>query len=152
MSFSQEERTIQRYVDGELSEADAAAFAARLLRDPALRERVSALESLRAHISTPTAAAAPPSGFCAGVLAAVRRLPERAQLEQAEVAASAVRLCARVLIAAGLVFGLGLAWHAGLLDRRGSATLEAAPAAVERELERLDQLILESMEAPRGGR
>jgi anti-sigma factor RsiW len=151
MSMSHDERTMQRYVDGELSESDAAAFAARLLREPGLRAEVAALEALTARM-TPAAPPAAPSDFTANVLTAVRRLPERAQLEQAEVTASAVRLCVRVLVAAGLLLGLGLAWHAGLLDQGGADTLEAAPAVIEQELERLDQQILDSMEAPRGGR
>ena len=102
MSMSHDERTMQRYVDGELSESDAAAFAARLLREPALRAEVAALEALAARM-TPAAPLAAPSDFTANVLTAVRRLPERAQLEQAEVTASAVRLCVRVLVAAGLL-------------------------------------------------
>jgi hypothetical protein len=63
-----------------------------------------------------------------------------------------VRLCARVLLAAGLLLGLGLAWHAGLLDGERSGQLQAAPATIEQELDRLDQLILESMEEPPRGR
>ncbi|MGC6489276.1 MAG: hypothetical protein ACON4Z_16640 [Planctomycetota bacterium] len=150
MSLSHDERMIQRYVDGELSESDAAAFAARLLREPSLREQVAVLESLSGHMA-PAAAPRAPAGFTADVLTAVRRLPERDQLAQDEVAAGAVRLCARVLVAAAVVLALGLAWHAGLMDAGGADTLEAAPAAVEQELERLDQLILESMEAPQRG-
>ena len=64
----------------------------------------------------------------------------------------AVRLCSRVLLAAALVLGVGLAWHAGLLDGGRSGALEAAPGTIEQEMERLDQLILQSMESPQGGK
>ena len=151
MSLSRDERMVQRYVDGELSEPAAAAFATRLLREPGLREQVSALQSLTSHMLPPAPSSAP-DGFTADVLTAVRRLPERVQLEQAEVAAGAVQLCVRVLIAAALVLGLGLAWHAGLLAPGVADTLEAGPPTVEQELQRLDELILESMEGPRGGK
>lgn len=151
MTLSRDDLTIQRYVDGELSEADAAAFAARMLQEPALRERVEELRAFAVGFEGDDVAAAP-AGFTAKVLDGVRRLPERAELEQLEVTAGAVRLCARVLLAAALIFGLGAAWHLGLLDGGRADTVEAAPDAVEQEMDRLDQLILEAMEEPRRGK
>lgn len=151
MSPSNDDLLIQRYVDGELSEGDAAAVAARMLREPALRERVEGLELLSLGAGGDAPVAAPP-GFTAKVLAEVRRLPARAELQQLDVAMGAVRLCSRVLLAAALVLGVGLAWHAGLLDGGRSGALEAAPGTIEQEMERLDQLILQSMESPQGGK
>ena len=151
MNPSRDDLTIQSYVDGELSEPEAAAFAARLLQEPALREQVDQLREFASGFAVEEAPRAP-AGFTAKVLAEARRLPARAELEQADVAAAAVRLCTRVLVAAALVLGLGLAWNAGLLDGGRADTLEAAPDTIEREMDRLDQLILESMEAPRGGK
>ncbi len=151
MTPSRDDLWIQRYVDGELSADDAADFSARLLREPELRARADAQQQLRSGF-VGEEAAAPPAGFTANVLAEVRRLPDRAELESMDVSAAAVRVCVRVLLAAGLLLGLGLAWNAGLLDGGRSDQLQAAPATIEKELERLDQLILESMEAPPRGR
>lgn len=151
MSPSSEDLLIQRYVDGELPAAEAAAFAARMLREPALRAQVDAMELLSRGAAADPPASAPPS-FTANVLGAIRQLPAREALEQADLASAAVRLCARVLLAAALILGAGLAWHAGLLAPSFSGTLEAAPATIEQEMERLDQQILESLEAPRGGK
>jgi len=151
MSLSRDDLMIQRYVDGELPEADAAAFAARMLQEPSLRERVEELQQFASGFAGGDSVAAP-AGFTANVLAEVRRLPDREELEQMDVAAGAVKLCMRVLIAAALIFGIGLAWHSGLLDGNRADTVEAAPDAVEKEMDRLDQLILESMEEPRRGK
>ena len=151
MSPSRDDLMIQRYVDGELPEAEAAAFAARMLQEPSLRERVEELQQFASGFAGDDAVAAP-AGFTANVLTEVRRLPERAELEQMDLAAGAVKLCTRVLLAAALILGLGLAWHAGLLDGNRADTVEAAPDAIEQEMDRLDQLILESMEEPRRGK
>lgn len=151
MSPSRDDLMIQRYVDGELPEAEAAAFAARMLQEPSLRERVEELQQFVSGFAGDDAVAAP-AGFTANVLTEVRRLPERAELEQMDLAAGAVKLCTRVLLAAALILGLGLAWHAGLLDGNRADTVEAAPDAIEKEMDRLDQLILESMEEPRRGK
>ncbi|MFN3243871.1 MAG: hypothetical protein ACE37K_20360 [Planctomycetota bacterium] len=152
MSPSRDDLMVQRYVDGQLPEAEAAAFAARMLQEPSLRERVEELQRFAVGFAEDGDAIAAPAGFTANVLAEVRRLPDRAELEQMDVAAGAVKLCVRVLLAAALILGLGLAWHSGLLDGNRADTLEAAPDAIEKEMDRLDQLILESMEEPRRGK
>lgn len=151
MNPSEEELVTQRYVDGELSSAAAADFAARLLREPALRAEVAELEKI-AHGMAADEPMAPPADFTLRVLNATRRLPGRDELEQEDVAADAVRLCTRALIAAALILGLGFAWHAGLIYSGRAGTLEAAPAEIEREMDRLDQLVMKSMEAPDGGK
>lgn len=151
MNPSVDQLMIQRYVDGELSGAAAADFAARLLREPALRKEVAELEQI-AHRVSEDEPMAPPADFILRVLNATRRLPGRDELEQQDVAADAVRLCVRALMAAALVLGLGFAWHAGLIYSGRAGTLEAAPAEIEREMDRLDQLVMESMEAPEGGK
>jgi|GEM_PF-2712366 len=151
MSPSRDDLLIQRYVDGELSDADEAVFAARLLREPALRKQVDDLERLSSRI-----VAAPPlsatAGFTADVLVRARRLPARDELEQMDFTSGAARLCLRLFLAAALIFGFGVAWHAGLVVSERASTLEAAPATIEHEMDRLDQLILQSMEAPLGGK
>ena len=70
----------------------------------------------------------------------MRQLPARDRLEQQEVGDRVVRLCRRLLLAAAVLFGLGLVWHSGLLDTR-SDQLEAAPDEIHQEMERLDALI-----------
>ncbi|MCK5945367.1 MAG: hypothetical protein KAI24_25480 [Planctomycetes bacterium] len=152
MSLCRDDLMIQRYVDGELSDADAAAFAARMLREPLLRERVEELQRFAGAFAAAPGDLRAPAGFTAGVLDEVRRLPAREELEQLDLTTGAVKLCVRVLLAAALVLGLGLAWHAGLLDGNRADTVEAAPDAIEQEMDRLDQLILESMEEPRRGK
>ncbi|HEB52766.1 MAG TPA: hypothetical protein ENI87_05885 [bacterium] len=154
MTLSHDDRQMQRYLDGELSDGEAAAFAARMLADGRLRERVEALERVRGGFAAAAEreVARAPAGFTAGVLAEVRRLPAREELQQRELFDGAVRLCRRVLLAAALLIGLGLAWHLGLLDRNRAGSVKASSGEVEREMERLDQRIVESMEAPPRGR
>ena len=139
---SQDQRLLHKYRDGEMSDSDATAFRARLAAEPVLRSGLAELDELaRGFLAGAGRTFTPPQGFTAGVLAAVRQLPSRIQLQQAEISASAMVLCRRVLIAAAILFGIGLAWHAGLFPDGRSDTLEAAPAEVEREMERLDEIV-----------
>lgn len=141
-----DDRLLHRYLDGELSEAESAAFAARMLAEGELRERVDAEQRLRRAFADVARAPTPraPAGFAANVLGEVRRLPARAELEQQEVAAGARIVCRRLLLAALVVVGVGALWHVGLLDRSRAGSVEASPAKIQQELERLDQLILEA--------
>lgn len=160
MSLSREDQQIQRYVDGQLSESDAAAFAARMLSDGGLRQRVEALEQVQAGFASvldANDAKLAPAGFTAAVMSEVRRLPGRDQLQHMDVAEGTLRWCKRLLLAAALLCGLGLAWHSGLLSSTGSSKVEAAPGDVEREMDRLDKLAMDALksgssEAPRRGR
>lgn len=134
-------KSLHRFLDGELDAAANAALRARLAAEPELRQLLAGEQRLRdgfAAARTPVVAA--PAGFTAGVLAAVRRLPSRDQLELQEVGDRIVRLCRRLLIAAAVLFGLGLVWHSGLLDAH-TDKLEAAPDEIRSEMERLDARI-----------
>lgn len=134
-------KILHRFLDGELDAAAAAALRARLAAEPDLSRSLAAEQILRGGFAAARATAiAPPAGFTAGVLAAVRQLPARDQIEREEVADRVVRLCRRLLVAAAIVFGLGLVWHSGLLDAR-SDKLEAAPDEIRTEMQRLDSLI-----------
>lgn len=143
MSFSNDDRLMQRYVDGELSETEAAAFAARILADNELRQRTEALEqvklgfvSAREHATGPAVA---PVGFASRVMAEVRGMPSREQMKQLDLSEGAVRLCRRLLLAAAVLFGLGLGWQSGIFSPNGSDKVEAAsPAEIEAEMQRLD--------------
>ncbi|MFT4513779.1 MAG: anti-sigma factor RsiW [Planctomycetota bacterium] len=156
MSFSKSDQELQRYVDGQLSESEAATFVARMLSDNGLRQRVEALEQVQtgfAAAADSSSAASAPAGFTANVMSEVRRLPSREQLQQNDMAETAARLCRRLFIAAAMLLGLGLGWQSGLLSPNGSDQIEAAtPAEVESEMQRLDDLIMQSMEAPRRGK
>ena len=154
MTLSRDDRQLQRYLDGELAGEERAAFSARLLADADLRERFERAQGLRQPFAKlrAEAPAGAPADFTASVLAEVRRLPDRALLEQQDVTSATMRLCRRMLLAAAVLCAIGIAWHAGLLDRGASATVEAAPDDVQREMERLDELILDALEAPRRGR
>jgi len=158
MSFSKTDQQLQRYLDGQLSESEAAAFAARMLSDGGLRQQVETMERVRAGFASEAGTAKAgvmraPAGFTASVMAEVRRLPSREQLQQNDIAEATVRLCRRLLLAAALLLGLGLGWHSGLLSPNGSDRIEAAtPEQVDAEMQRLDDLIMKSMETPRRGR
>ena len=137
-----DELLLHRFLDGEMDSAQAVAFEARLAAEPPLRRRLEDARALRAgfagaHAGGPT----PRAGFTAGVLAAARCLPSRPELKRDDVVVEFVRTCRRVLIAAAVLFGISLAWHAGLMNSRRSDTLTAAPNEIEQEMKRLDALI-----------
>jgi len=140
----EDERKLLRFLDGELDAAAAAVFRARLDAEPALRQRATEERGIRAGFAAARdEVVTVPAGFTASVVAAVRQLPARRELEEREVDETIVRLCRRLLVAAVLVFGLGAAWHSGLFDagsNRGNV-LEAAPDQIRSEMERLDTLI-----------
>ena len=140
-----EELLLHRFLDGELAAAQTAAFEARLAAEPLLRRHLEDARALRAgfakaqisEVTGPT----PSAGFTAGVIAAALRLPSRQEMERDDVVTGLVRGCRRLLIAAAVLFGISLAWHAGLIDGGRSATLEAAPGEVQQEMDRLDALV-----------
>lgn len=137
----QDELLLQRHLDGELDAVAAAAFRARLAAEPQLARAADEARSLHAgFLAAREATRRPSPSFTAGVLAAVRRLPDRQQLEQAEVAAGAIGTCRRILLAAAILAGLGLLWHFGFVHD-GPTTLQAAPGEIQREIDRLDALL-----------
>jgi anti-sigma factor RsiW len=144
-------KNLHRFLDGEFDAAATAAFRARLAAAPELRRQLEAERAQReAFAAARQGVVVVPAGFTSDLLAAVRRLPSRDQLEQQEAGDRVVRLCRRLLLAAMFLFGLGLVWHSGMFDAQ-SDKLEAAPDEVHREMERLDALILEGA-IERGGR
>lgn len=148
MTMSREQRSIQRYLDGELPAAEAGEFSRRLLAEPALREQVRAAETLRAgFVAGRERVVAAPTDFTARLMAEVRRQPSRQQLQEADLAGAAVRTCQRLLLAAVLCAAAGLAWHFGLFDRGRQNTLQAAPDEVQREIQRLDAILLRTDDA-----
>ncbi len=133
---------LQRYVDGELGPAAAAEFARRLDADPALRREAEALRGMAAGFAAARGPAQrAPAGFAAAVLAGVRQLPDRVQLEAAETAAQVLRICRRMLLAAVLLSGVALAVQAGLFDGDLGEPLQAAPDEIDAEIRRLDALL-----------
>jgi len=147
MRFSQQvsendQRLLYRFLDGELVADEAAACRARLEREPLLRQCLQELQDGARGFATARAETmAAPAGFNAKVLAAARRLPDRAALRESELGDRMMVLCRRLLIAAAILFGIGSLWHSGLLDGRSTDSLQASPAAVEREMKRLDGVI-----------
>lgn len=137
-----DQNLLQRYRDNEMDQAERTTFQTRLDGEPELRLGLTDLEELGAGFAAGRAAAfAAPAGFTTALLAEVRQLPNRIQLQQAEISAAAIVLSRTLLIAALVLFGLGLCWHAGLFDAGGPALIEAAPDEIEREMERLDAII-----------
>jgi len=150
-----DERLLYRFLDGELTADEAVACRTRLEREPQLRQCLEELRNRASGFATARAEGnVAPAGFTAGVLAAVRRLPDREALRAAEFAPHLVVLCRRLLIAAAIVIGLGLLWQTGLFTGRSADTLQARPGEIEQEMQRLDDIIksgiLES--GPRGER
>jgi anti-sigma factor RsiW len=151
-----DERLLHRFLDGELTEPEAAACRARLEADAAFHQGWLALEGLRRVVgAAKPASVAAPAGFTASVLAAARRLPSREQLRELEAERVAVgqgvmTLCRRLLIAAAVLFCLGLAWQSGLFGDRRDDMLQAAPGDVQREMDRLDSLIQNGAVRPEG--
>ncbi|MBM3973573.1 MAG: hypothetical protein FJ301_05680 [Planctomycetes bacterium] len=130
---------LQRHLDGELPADAAAAFAARLLVEPELARAVDAARAQRALLRTAAGSARQPSArFAAGVVAAARQLPTRQQLEQADLVATAIRVCRQVLVAAAIVAAVGALWHAGMIGPTRTDTLQASPGALEQDIHQLD--------------
>lgn len=140
-SSATDTRLLHRFLDGELAEAEAQALRTRLAAEPDLRAALQALQQQhQAFAAAARSGFAPSAGFTQGVLAAARRLPSRTALREAEAGEGLVRLCRRLLLAAVVLFGLGLLWHGGLFGG-SNAPLQAAPDEVAREMERLDAII-----------
>lgn len=144
MSLShRDELQLQRYLDGELPPDDAAAFAARLAAEPEVRRRHDEARTLRTAFAAARGEGRRASaGFTANVLAAARRLPAREELQQLDVAAGGMTFCRRILLAAAALAALGLLWRSGLVADRGQDMLQATPDEVQREVERLDAVIM----------
>jgi anti-sigma factor RsiW len=149
---SHDERQLQRYLDGALDPAAAAAFALRLQGDATLRQRHDEAVAMRGLFTAAAAATPrrPRPDFTAGVLAAARQLPTRQQLQQADEVGAAMAFCRRLLFAAALLGALGLLWRSGLVTiGHGADTLQAAPDDVRQEIDRLDALLRSgSLDAP----
>lgn len=139
---NRDELLVQRHLDGELSPTDAAAFAVRLDAEPTLREGLALARALRgAFVAAREGAVRPRAGFKAAVLGAVRKLPTRLQLEQADVADRTMSLCRRLLLAAMLLGGIGFAVGAGLFGGAEANTMQASPGEIQRELDRLEAVV-----------
>lgn len=135
-------RLLHRFLDGAMGGDEVVAFRTRVEAEPQLRQELQALQQQqRAFQDARQPVVAAPAGFTAGVLAAARRLPNRTELHESEASEGMRRLCRRLLIAAALLFGLGLAWHVGVFGDDRADTLQAAPGDVKREMDRLDALI-----------
>lgn len=147
---------LQRYLDGELDTAALAAWRVRVEREPALQQALAAQQTQREMLRGAFRAArgespGAPAGFAQRVLAGVRQLPARAELEAAASADSVQRLCRLVLLVAAVLFCAGLAMRAGWLQTGFGAGLQAAPDEVADELQRLDQKARERLGVPAGG-
>jgi anti-sigma factor RsiW len=140
-----DELLVQRHLDGELSPSDAVAFAARLEIEPALRDCHAAASALRSGFcAAREGMLRPRPGFKAAVLSAVRQLPSRLQLEQADLANRTVVFCRRLLLAAVLLGSIAFAFNIGLFGGPAAKTLQADPNAVQHEIDRLERIVRSS--------
>lgn len=134
------ERSVSRFVDGEMGRDEQVAFEARLRDDEALRQKVADLRGLRDLFGPERAAAGPrpPADFRARVLAAAATDGEReaaARVDEVEQWAKHVVWAAAILIAAVTVLAVGV------LRRVDSGRLEASEDEVRRTIDALDAKI-----------
>jgi anti-sigma factor RsiW len=141
------DRSVQRFVDGEMTIDERSRFEARLADEHDLRAAVDELSSLRACFDAERAAPTPrPSAaFEARVLAEIRRAPLSRDGQPGDaLAGPSLQLWGRrVVVAAMFVMGLALLVYAGLLKRVDTGHLKASPAEIQRVVERLDAKIRE---------
>ena len=141
-----DQRSIHRYVDGQMDAAERERFESRLQREQELHDAVDATRA--GSVALREAAAEPmraPATFAAGVLQQVRHLPSRDELVQItdaeEAHAASVELAIahgrRLLVAAVVVFGLSMLFCMGLL-RRDAEELSAKPAEDQKLMKQLD--------------
>lgn len=142
-----EERALHRWLAGEMDDAEARAFAARLAAEPRLAQRADSLRRLWSGLEAPAGAPgeAVPPGFSTRVMARVREdaarrgggglLPARGSLTVAgSRTAGAVALSLGVAL--GAFLGLGVAplgagaWSPGAVDREPASLNGATPDAV----------------------
>lgn len=142
------DREVARYVDGEMSRDEAAAFEARVGSDPAVRRAMDELQGLGAWFVPGRAAPAPaPSKqFRQRVLAEAFAPPSMVgDVETTQVRSFGLRLvCAAAImvIAAVLVAVVASGRNAG------TGRLEASPADVQRAMAELDARIEAAVGAP----
>jgi anti-sigma factor RsiW len=145
--------SVARYVDGEMTAAERARFAARLDADPELRRAVLELEDLRRCIAAAatTPVRQPCPGFRARVAAEVAGFGGAAGSREAAELERVMVFARRVMVAAVLVFGVAILMFAGLLRSTDSGRLEASPAEIQRAIEKLDAAIRVENTAGRAG-
>lgn len=140
-----DERLLNRFVDGELPATAMDDCRRRLEQEPRLRQHLQELQAVRACFRTASpAAVAAPAGFTAGLMAAVRqRSLTQSWRDEAGDAPQLTRLCRRLLVAAALLIGTAAIWHLGLFRHHEPSVVEAA-----NELQRLDRLIDAAAQQP----
>ena len=139
--MNERERSIARFVDGEMARDELVAFEARLRDDAPLRDDVAEARKLRA-LFAPERGAAPmvrdpraSTAFRARVLAAAATAAEAPRRNDVEhLARQVIAVAAAVLVAVVIA-------AFGLLNRADSGRLEASPAEMQRTLEKLDAKI-----------
>jgi len=136
-------RQLHRFLDQELQGEALESLRHRLEADGELRRRLQELQALRGgFVAVRAERPLAPAGFAADVLAAVRSHSleqgwRRDVVDDGEL----VRLCRRLLLAAVVLFALGLLLRSGLFGFGAPKQIEAGPPTIEREIERLDRLI-----------
>lgn len=140
-------QSAMRFVDDEMSSDECQKFEARLAKEPALAAVVDDYRGLQsAFVAEP--APQPSAGFFERVQREVAAGGPRdgdLMTEGDAVPASLhdfEALCRRLIVAAALLIGLGLLVWGGLIRSADSGKLEASPAEMRQEMERLDALLL----------
>ncbi|MEM7199273.1 MAG: hypothetical protein AAF628_03345 [Planctomycetota bacterium] len=129
-----DEHLVARFIDGMLHSEELAAFERRQLSEPTLRAMVEEQREARDWLTRDRAAcdAAEPTrrSIAGAVLAEVRRLPSRAELERHEITEAAeqsvLRLSRALLVAAALVFAVSALFWSGLMQGTDPRHLEAS--------------------------
>ena len=147
---SEDLRLLHRLADGETADlvpGQLAAFERRIAAEPVLGEALEQLRSLRAMFAPGRSAPGPavPNGFAAGVLVAVRQqaLVSAAgtRMPGTEGADRTVSVCRRLLLLAAAIAAVAVLLHTWVLTSREPKHLQAAPAEMQRTMDKLDRQI-----------
>ena len=153
--LNESQRAVQRFVDGEMSPAEAAEFESRVAGDPTLAEMLREGQELRGLFAAGRAELSPSPDieFKSRVIREIARLPSYANWEKERQLAERRQLAIwgqAIAAAAVILLALGAMVYTGLLGLADSGRLQASPAEIENTMRLLDEEI--SRRADREGR
>lgn len=148
--MNERERSIARFVDGEMARDELVAFEARHRDDAALRDDVARARELRALFAPERGAARMVRDPQASVAFRNRVLAAAATAAEAPRQNDVEHLARQVVIVAAAVLVAVAVAAFGLLNRVDSGRLEASPAEMQRTLDQLDAKIRGAEPVPEG--
>ena len=136
------QRAAMRFVDGEMSPAEAREFESRVAGDPDLADVLREAQELRDLFAAGRSESAPKpdTEFKSRVIREITRLPSYTDWKHAERRQLAIWGQA-IAAAAIILFALGTMVYTGLLGPADSGRLEASPAEIQNQMRLLDEEI-----------